>query len=58
MFPFMDASLKNVCTASLGIKYTAYHTLGMKQIISLRYEFKLAQFKSILPLIFLLLPIG
>ena len=27
----MDTSLKNVCTASLSITYTAYYILGRKQ---------------------------
>jgi len=36
MFACIDASLKNVCTVSLGITYTAYHILGRKQTISLR----------------------
>jgi len=31
MFACMDASLKNVCTASLGITYTTYHILGRKR---------------------------
>jgi len=31
----MDASLKTVCTASRGIKYTTYHILGRKQITPL-----------------------
>jgi len=30
----MDASLKNVCTVSLSITYTAYHILGRKQTTS------------------------
>jgi len=36
MFAFIDASLKNVCTASLGIRYTANHILGRKQTAPLR----------------------
>jgi hypothetical protein len=56
MFASVDASLKNVCTASLGIAYTAYYILGSKQTTSLRSDFKLAQLKSIPPLIFLLFP--
>ena len=36
MFACMDASLKNVRAASLGIMYTAYHILGRKQTTSLR----------------------
>ena len=36
MFACMDASLKNVRAASLGIAYTAYHILGRKQTTSLR----------------------
>jgi hypothetical protein len=31
MFTCMDVSLKNVCTANLGIMYTSYHFLGRKQ---------------------------
>jgi hypothetical protein len=34
MFACMDASLKNVCTASLGITYTAYYILDRKQTVS------------------------
>jgi hypothetical protein len=56
MFACMDASLKNVCTASLGITYTAYYILGRTQTASLRYDFKLAQFKSIPPFNILTLP--
>jgi hypothetical protein len=41
MFAFMDAPLKNVCTASLGITYTACS----KHTAALRYGFKLAPFK-------------
>ena len=26
----MEASLKNVCTVSLGITYTAYHIMGRR----------------------------
>ena len=36
MFACIDTSLKNVCTASLGITYTAYHILGRKQTARLR----------------------
>jgi len=36
MFACMDASLKIVCTVSLGVTYTAYHILGRKQTIFLR----------------------
>jgi len=36
MFAYMDASLKNVCTVSLGITYTGYHILARKQTTSLR----------------------
>ena len=36
----MDASLKNVCTASLGIMYTAYHILGRKQDYFLTLTFQ------------------
>jgi len=36
MFACMDASLQNVCTAGLGITYTAYDILGRKQTTSLR----------------------
>jgi len=36
MFACMDASLKNVCTASLCITYTAYYILGRKQTTPLR----------------------
>jgi len=36
MFACMDASLKNVCTASHGIMYTAYYILGRKQTTRLR----------------------
>jgi len=32
----MDASLKNVCTASLGITYTADYILGREQTTALR----------------------
>ena len=35
MFACMDASLKNVCTASLGIKYAAYYILGR---LTLRFQ--------------------
>jgi hypothetical protein len=45
MFAYMDASLKNVCTASLGMMYTAYYILGGKQTTRLRSDFKLAQFQ-------------
>ena len=42
MFACMDASLKYVCicTASLGIMYTAYHILGRKQdyFLTLRFQ--------------------
>jgi len=31
MFAGIDAPLKNVCTASLGITYTTYHILDRKQ---------------------------
>jgi len=58
MFACMDASLKNVYTASFGITYTAYYILDRKQTTHLRQYFKIAQFKSIPPLIFLLFPIG
>jgi len=37
MFVCMDASLKNVCTARLGITYTAYHLRSEKQTTPLRY---------------------
>jgi len=36
MFACMDGSLKNICTASLGITYTAYYILGRKQATRLR----------------------
>jgi hypothetical protein len=36
MFACMDASLKNVSTASLGITYTAYHLRSEKQSTALR----------------------
>jgi len=36
MFACMDASLKNVCAASLGITYTAYYILGRKHPTPLR----------------------
>jgi len=32
----MDASLNNVCTASLGITYTTYHLRSEKQTTPLR----------------------
>jgi len=35
MFACMDAPLKNVCIASLGITYTTCHILGRKQDYSL-----------------------
>jgi hypothetical protein len=53
MFTYMDASLKNVCTASLGIMYTACHLRSEKQTTPFRLDFKLAPFK-----IFLFFPIG
>jgi len=31
MLACMDAPLKNICTASLGITYTTYHILDRKQ---------------------------
>jgi len=31
MFACMDAPLKNVCTASLGITYTTYYIAGRKR---------------------------
>ena len=34
MFACMNASLKNVCTANLGITYTAYHLRSAKQTTS------------------------
>jgi hypothetical protein len=49
MFACMDASLKNVCTTSLGIKYTSYYILGRTHTAPLRQDFKLAQFKTIPP---------
>jgi len=39
MFACVDASLKNVCTASLGITYTTYHLQGRKQNHSLTLRF-------------------
>ena len=36
IFACMDASFENVCTAILGIKYTAYHILGRKHTTPLR----------------------
>jgi hypothetical protein len=33
IFACMDAHLKNICTASLGIKYMTYHTLYRKQAL-------------------------
>jgi len=36
MYACMDASLKIVCTVSLGINYTAYYILGRKQTTCLR----------------------
>jgi len=36
MFACMDAPLKNVYIASLGIMYTAYYILGRKQATPLR----------------------
>jgi len=36
MFACMDTSLKNVCTASLGITHRAHYSLGMKQTTPLR----------------------
>jgi len=36
MFACMDASLKNVCTASLGITYTADYIRSEKQTTPLR----------------------
>jgi len=36
MFAWMDASMKNVCTGSLGIMYTTSHILGRKQTTCLR----------------------
>jgi len=36
IFAGMDASLKNVCTTSLGITYTAYYILDRKQTTCLR----------------------
>jgi 4-amino-4-deoxy-L-arabinose transferase-like glycosyltransferase len=39
MFACMDASLKSVCSASLGITYTAYYILGREQILfTLRFQ--------------------
>ena len=40
MFACVDASLKNVCTASLGITYTICHLLGRKQNYSLTLRFQ------------------
>ena len=45
----MNASLENVCTASLGITYTAYQILGRQQTTPFHQDFKLAQFISIPP---------
>jgi len=36
MFACMDAPVKNVCTASLGITCTTYHMLGRKQTTCFR----------------------
>jgi len=40
MFARMDAPLKNVCTASLGITYTTCHILDRKQTTWLSYLLK------------------
>ena len=40
IFSCMDGSLKNVCTASLGIMHTACHILGRKRTTRLSQVFK------------------
>jgi len=46
MFACMGASLKNVCTVSLGITYTTYHIPGRKQttyFLTLRFQTRTVQ---------------
>ena len=56
MFACMDVSLKSVCTATLGITYTACFFQGRKQTACLRKGFKLAQFQAHPPFNILTLP--
>jgi len=56
MFACMDASLKNVYTASLGITYTAYHLRNENRTTPLCYDFKLAKFQIRPPLNILTVP--
>jgi len=57
MFACMDASLKNVCTASLSIPYTAYHIPGSRLLPYIKIS-NSHGIISIPPLIFLLIPNG
>ena len=47
MFVCMDVSLKDVCTAGLGLTYTAYYILGSKQttcyLLTLRFQTRTVQ---------------
>ena len=56
MFACMDASLKNVCTASLGITYTACHLQGRIQNYSITLRFQTRTVSNPSPLNIPILP--